>query len=132
MAESTPLFRKRPSKISPLVECCEDSVVVLSSKDRLFFSNRSGKLGHGEGTKSVSSFREISSLFEYEIRAAYAGNSVITTMANYSSAVSHANMLIHPPRRRSQAVPHSALLFSVFIGSRPPRNTPNTRIDDYE
>ncbi|KAK8841776.1 hypothetical protein M9Y10_026725 [Tritrichomonas musculus] len=52
-----------------------DFCLCVSSEGRVFGrgSNKNGQLGLGEETKSVSSFTEITALFDYGIRAVYAG-----------------------------------------------------------
>ena len=54
----------------------ENHCFAVTSEGRVFGrgSNGDGRLGFGEGTSSVPSFTEISSLSSYKIRAAYAGS----------------------------------------------------------
>ena len=112
-----------------------------------FGSNEYGQLGIGDGTKSVSLFTEISSFKGYKIIASYAGgyhslfetcNGQILSCGNndfgqllLNSGPSIEN--VYSPRETtitggSIFCIAGSCLNAVFIGRKPPPNTPNMRI----
>lgn len=125
----------------------KDHSFVVTKEGSVFGrgSNEYGQLGLGKEVKSVSSFTEISSLDGYRIREAYAGyhHSLFVTIEGKILSCGPNNfgqLLLRNGTKKNVYLPSETFitegatfciagyLSAVFIGSEPPPNTPNRRI----
>lgn len=152
---SSIIRRSRELYFSAVSEPDDEEIVCISgtfqhclavSKESPIFgfgSNEEGQLGLGEEIKRFSSFTEISSLDEYDIRAAYAGDDHSLFETREGKILScgnnkHGQLLLGSPSRKNVYSPTETIITgnstfcitancmsAFFIGSKPPPNTPN-------
>lgn len=126
------------------------SHILLVSKEGHVFgrgSNNYGQLGLGKEKEKSTSFIKISSLIQYEIMAAYAGcyHSLFETREGKIISCGSNNFLSSGLCDENVYFPTETTIMSgatfciagcnissIFIGTNPPSNTPNTRVQHYK
>lgn len=126
-------------------------ILAVSKEGRVFGrgSNECGKLGLGKGKMGVSTFTEITSLLAYKIKSAYAGCGHSLFLTNEGKILScgtnqYGQLLLSSGPGKDVYSPIETTitggatfciagdcLSAVFIGSNPPPNTPNIRIQQH-